>query len=200
MKLLHLIIAVPLTIFGATFLFWAGIAFEHRPAGWPNYAVHAHLGPLPINWTFRLPDSPAAQLAALRAQEKAAGAHAVRVVQVQTRIVERAAAAETKAQAQIRWRTQYLTQEIPAHVPPAVDRDFRLPVGLLREHDAAVRAVDVSAIPLPAGKSDVDASDVRPSDAAAVLVHNAGVCLGWAEQLSALQAVILKMQTAAAAP
>lgn len=200
MKLLHLIIAVPLTIFGSTFLFWAGIAFEHRPAGWPNYAVHAHLGPIPINWTLRLPDSPAAKLAALQAQEAAMGARVQRVVVKQTQIVTQAAQDERKAQARIEWRTKTQLVEIPHYVTPAVDAQFRLPVGLLRVHDAAVLGVSAADVPAPFGRTDEEASDVRPSDAAAVFTTNYGVCRSWAEQLTHLQDVLIQLHAAANTP
>lgn len=45
-------------ILGATLLFWIGIAFEHRPAGWPNIPLNVG----PIHWAFHLPDGPYARL------------------------------------------------------------------------------------------------------------------------------------------
>lgn len=53
MKLIHLLIGLPIAIFGATWLFWAGLWWDAgRPAGWPSYT--AQIGP--FHHTFKFPD------------------------------------------------------------------------------------------------------------------------------------------------
>jgi hypothetical protein len=47
-------------LFGATALFWLGIMFEHRPAGFLDYTWH---GPFGIHFTVGPPEGPFAQLA-----------------------------------------------------------------------------------------------------------------------------------------
>lgn len=49
-------------VFSATLLFWLGIAFEHRPDGWPNIPLHVGI----FHMTFHLPDGPYVKLAALQ--------------------------------------------------------------------------------------------------------------------------------------
>ena len=62
-------------IFGATFLFWAGILYEHRPANpFPNVPVHCCLF-VHFNLGNLLPESLAAKNAALAAELKQAQAN-----------------------------------------------------------------------------------------------------------------------------
>jgi hypothetical protein len=79
--------------------------------------------------------------------------------------------------------TTNLQLKVSDYVPPIVDHDFPLPVGFVRLHDAAV---DLSALP-GAGATDAQASDVKASEAAGVIVGNYGTCHEIAEQLSGLQ-------------
>lgn len=79
--------------------------------------------------------------------------------------------------------TTNLQLKVPDYVPPIVDRDFPLPVGFVRLHDAAV---DLSELP-SAGAADARVSDVKASEAAGVIVGNYGTCHEIAEQLSGLQ-------------
>jgi hypothetical protein len=186
-KLLRLLIGAPLAILGATWLFWAGIAFEHRPAGWPNW--QAHWGP--FHATLKLPDSPSAQLAAMKAAGAAQAAHTAQVEARDRAISAAAGKAERAAQARIQWRVRTQLVEIPAHVTAETDQRYPLPYGLLRVHDAAARGVGVSDVPLPAGRTDDDPSGVAASDLAAALAANyGGRCRADAEQLTALQAWI----------
>lgn len=79
--------------------------------------------------------------------------------------------------------THSIQLKVPDYVPPSVDRDFPLPLGFVRLHDAAV---DLSELPSP-GAVDAQASTVTTSTAAGVIVGNYGICHEIAEQLTALQ-------------
>lgn len=79
--------------------------------------------------------------------------------------------------------TQSLQLKVPDYVPPNVDRDFPLPLGFVRLHDAAV---DLSELPSPSA-TDAQGSTVTASAAARVIVGNYGTCHDIAEQLTALQ-------------
>jgi hypothetical protein len=76
----------------------------------------------------------------------------------------------------IRWRTQTLTKEVTVYVPQAVDREFRLPAGLVRIHDAAATG---AALPETPGGSVEVASDVAPSQLATAFIDNYGTCRTW---------------------
>lgn len=79
--------------------------------------------------------------------------------------------------------THTIQLKVPDYVPPSVDRDFPLPLGFVRLHDAAV---DLSELPSP-GAADAQASTVTASAAAGVIVGNYGTCHEIAEQLTSLQ-------------
>lgn len=178
-------------IFGATILFWAGIAFEHRPAGFVSFHVWGPIG-------FTDPGGPAAQLATFKLQELEAGRHNAVVAQAQSQVTQVAGAAQAQAQARLRYVYVTLTKEIPGVVTPAIDRAFPLPVGFLRVHDAAARGLDLSTVRDPAGRPDDVASGVPASAAAAAIAANYGACRQDDEQLAGLQAW-LKAEAAAAA-
>ena len=170
----------------ATALFWAGLLFEHRPAGWPDLKLGLfHL---------RLPDGPWAQLAAMQRAAAAAEVHNRQVALQRAQVSQAASAVEAKAQEHIRIVYRTLRAEIPAYVTPETDRRFALPVGLVRLHDAAARGVEVSRVPDPAERPDGAASGVQPSDLADALVENYGACRADAEQLAALQTWIRRQQ------
>ena len=170
----------------ATALFWAGLLFEHRPAGWPDLKLGVfHL---------RLPDGPWARLTAVQRVATAAQAHNRQVELQRTEVSRDAGAAEAKAQDRIRTVYRTLRAEIPAHVALETDRRFALPVGLVRLHDAAARGVELSRVPDPAGKPDGAASDVQPSDLAGAFVDNYGACRADGEQLAALQVWIRRQR------
>lgn len=77
--------------FLATGLFWLGIAFEHRPAGWPNIPINAGF----IHLTLHLPDGPYPQLDAWK---QAAQTSAANVKTLQGAVnVQNAAIAQMKA-------------------------------------------------------------------------------------------------------
>lgn len=106
-------------IFAPLVLFGAGFA-----AGW---TVH--------DWK-----DASAQLAATR--------RVVAVVQAQGAINTRAAATDQAAQDQIRTITQTLIEKVPVYVTPAADARCIVPLGFVREHDAAASG-DLSALPTP---------------------------------------------------
>ena len=170
----------------ATALFWAGLLFEHRPAGWPDLKLGLfHL---------RLPDGPWARLAAVQRVAAAAQAHNRLITQQRTEVSLAAGAAEVRAQDRIGIVYRTLREEIPTHVSPETDRRFVLPVGLVRLHDAAARGVELSRVPDPAGEPDDAASRVQPSDLAGAVVDNYGACRADAEQLTALQAWVRRQR------
>ena len=170
----------------ATALFWAGLLFEHRPEGWPDLKLGVfHL---------RLPDGPWARLAAVQRVAAAAEARNRRVTLQRAQASRDAGVAEAKAQDRIHIVYRTLREEIPVHVAPETDRAFRLPVGLVRLHDAAARGVELSRVPDPAGEPDGAASRVQPSDLAGALIDNYGACRADAEQLAALQAWVRRQE------
>lgn len=170
-------------LLGATLLFWVGIAFEHRPAGWPNIEFHA--GPFPIH--LHLPDGPYARLDALLAAERVAATRTQRVEIAQTSVSAHAAKAEDVAQVQIRTVTRTIIKEVPTYVTAAADHDFPLSVGFVRVLDAGALGVDVSRVPGPAGKPDDSASPIAPSFVAAGAIDDFGICRANSERQAALQ-------------
>jgi hypothetical protein len=172
-------------LFGATILFWAGIAWEHRPAGFASWD-------LPIWGPLRLrhadPGGPFAQLGALRAREAAAEQRARRIERDQGQASERIGAADQAKQTRIRTITRTLVHEVPVAIPPSVDRAFPLSVGFVRLHDAAALGLDLSDIAAPAGAADDAAARVGASDAARVIAANYGDCRADAQELADWQA------------
>lgn len=177
------LIGLVVSIFCATALFWAGIAWEHRPAHWPSYT--AHLGP--FSHTFEFPESLGAQLAAEKTLEAAAAKRSVAIQTAQAQITVAAAKHDTVVQTKIRTITKTIIQEIPSAITPAVDKRYPLPNSLVRVFDASVLGVDLSAVSNPAGQSDDEASAVTDSEAGAVLAGDIGICRGATQELTDLQ-------------
>lgn len=144
------------------------------------------IGPCPF--CLRLAAGDGVQLRALEAAETAAGRRAVAVNRQTAQISAAAGAAEAAAQTRIVTVTRTLIREVPSVVTPQIDRDFPLPVGFLRVHDAAARGLDLPDLPDPAGRPDDAASGVAASDAAGAIAANYGACRADDEQLAALQA------------
>lgn len=186
-------IAGLLGIIAAIPMFWAGLLFEHRPAGWPN--IHLNLGP--IHWTLKLPDGPFAQLDALRAAQRLAQARTIEVARSQAQITQRVQGEAVRAQVQIRTVYRNIIHEVPAHVTPAIDRAFPLPVGLLRVHDSAALGVPTAQVPDPAGRADEAPGDVTASQFGAVVAENYGVCRADQDRQRRLQAWLEEMTLAA---
>lgn len=176
----------------ATCLFWVGLAFEHRPAGWPNLRVDLWA----LHWTLRLPDGPWARLERLQGVLDAQRATNARIAAHQAQASKQAGVEAKAAQTVIRWRTRTIIKEIPAHVSPETDRAFALPVGLLRLHDAAALGVPTAEIPAPAGRADGEAGPVAASAFGAAIVENYGTCRADQDRLSRVQAWIDKMTLA----
>ncbi len=177
------LISTIIGLFGATFLFWAGIAFEHRPAGWPNLTVP--LGP--FHWTIRLPDSPSAQLAVLEAAERAAAAR-VRSQEAQSATIS-STAGQREQGAQVTIRTVYRTihDEIPTYIDRTAVAACTVPTGYIRLFNAGARGIDPGQVPDPSGRSDESASGVDLDTVASFTLANDAIALANAEQLSALQ-------------
>lgn len=172
-------------LFGATFLFWAGIYagvwWIERPCGWPNYPVRWGL----IHFHVGFGAGRACRDARRDALDKAAAARVRIVVLRQAQVSAQIQGADVAAQAQIRWRTREIIREVPSVVTPILDRDFPLSVGWVRAHDAAA-----GGLPLAAGaaaSADDAASGVKPSAALAVIAANYGDCRADAQQLGDFQ-------------
>lgn len=103
-------------------------------------------------------------------------------------------------QAQIETVTRTIIREVPVYVTPQIDRDFPLPWGFVRVHDAAALRIDVPAIPLPTGQSDASRSPVTASVAAGTIAENYGRADGNAQQLNDLEAWIRDQQAITAQP
>lgn len=175
--------------FGATLLFWLGLAYDRTPVGWPNVPVHCCVL---VNFTLHAPDIGALtaakqQLAAYQAAELAAIARAKAVEAQDAQISAAAATHDQAAQAAIVTRYRTIIKEIPSVLTPQIDARFPLPVGFVRLHDAAALGLDVSAVPDAAGRPDDAASEVDASRAAAVIVGNYGSCREDQQRLADLQ-------------
>jgi hypothetical protein len=192
MKMIGGLFGLFVSMFCATSLFWLGIAYEHRPAGWPSWTVHVG----PFAHTFRLPDSLAAKNKILLVAEAKAAARASAIERTSGQITVQAQAQEARAQTKIQLIHDVQIKEIPTYVTAQTDHDFAIPWGLVRVHDAAAIGVDVSGISLPAGQSDGAASVITPSQFGSLIVDNYGACHADAQQLSDLQAFI-RAQSAA---
>lgn len=177
----------------ATCLFWVGLAFEHRPAGWPNLRVDLWA----LHWTLRLPDGPWARLEAMQAAARTAKARSERVAKDQARISDAVGLGHAIAAERIRFVYRTITKEIRTSVTPDIDRSFPLPVGLLRVHDAAALGVPTANIPAPAGQPDDAASGVKASDLAAAITENYGACRLDAQTLTDLQDWVRRQSEAA---
>ena len=137
-----------------------------------------------------------AQVKTYQAVEAAARAKAAQVAKAQAQVTKAAGEAYTVMAGHIASQTKTIIQRIPIYVTPAIDRSYPLSVGFVRVSDASALGLDVSAVPLPAGKSDADASTVAPSYAAGVIAGNYGGCRATNAQLAALQGWITSEESA----
>lgn len=173
----RLLIGGTVAFFCATAMFWAGIVFEHRPAGWPNIKVaFFHLS---------LPDGPWARLAAVQRVGAAAEAHTHAVVVQQALVSRDAGVAEAKAQETIRYIYRDAKEKVQTYVPPAADAACTVPVGFVRLHDAGARSM--SPVPLAPGESYDAPSGLKLSAVVTTILDNYGAANANAEQLSVLQ-------------
>lgn len=132
-------------------------------------------------WDHRDAAAKGDQLAQVRAQ----------VAQLQT--VQRAAFSAGQAavdhQAEIRWHTRLIHDQVPRLVSVDTDRRFPLPVGFVRVTDAAA----AGELPPAPGVADGAASGVAASRAADIIAENYGTCHATAQQLRDLQDWTAKM-------
>jgi hypothetical protein len=171
----------------------AGVAWEHRPAGWPNLVLH--VGPFSLP-AIHFKDGPYAALGALQSAEKAAAVRSHLVVVRQAQASAQIDAHDAAAQTVIQTQTKTILKEIPIYVTPQIDARFALANAFVRVHDAAAGGLDVSAVPSAAGAADDSPSLVTPSHAAAVIALNYGDCRADAQQLSDLEDWARQMQAA----
>lgn len=173
---------------------WLGVAggflvwqYDRLPAGWPNWRVHL----LFFHKSLGLPPSLGAQLAAETQRYDGAVAASLRrvaAVQVASSAVNaQVDAAQAKARARIVYVTRTLKTEIPVVIPPTVDLRYRLPVGLVRIHDAAAAGLELPGVPSPPSERDDEPSPVAPSDLAGAIVDNYGAYHSCAAQLISWQ-------------
>lgn len=103
--------------------------------------------------------------------------------EIRARIEAQAAA----HQENIRIVTKTIIKEVPVLVTPETDNRFPVPVGVVRVLDAAALGTSVASIPVPTGKTDGDASDVKASEVASNGASNYGSCNATRVQLIDLQ-------------
>lgn len=178
---------------GATLLFWVGIAYEHRPAGWPNIATQLPFG---LHWTLKLPDGPFAQLTTLQAQEAAAGRAVVALEARQAVITSQASRADDVTQARIQTITRTLIQKVPVYVDRQDVADCRVNVGFVRLFNAAATGVDPGSVPGAASQSNDAASGVGLDTVASVTISDFGAANANAQQLADLQAWVRAQEAA----
>ena len=126
--------------------------------------------------------------------------HAITAVsKTQTTAVAKAdktvAASDTKAQAKIVTRYKTLLKEVPTYVTKTTPC---IPWSVVRLHDAAVLGVDPSTLPLPAGQSDDDCSDVESGAFVDTVITNYRAAQANAQQLNDLIADIAAREQAVA--
>lgn len=103
---------------------------------------------------------------------KLADARAVnaRLLEATTKVTADVGAAHEQERERIRIVYRTLYREVPRVLTPEVDRDYPLPVGLIRLHDAA--AAGAPLVPDAAGRADDAPSEVAASDLAGAVVDN----------------------------
>ncbi|HUO11333.1 MAG TPA: hypothetical protein VMU37_01120 [Caulobacteraceae bacterium] len=106
----------------------------------------------------------------------------------QATVSQTVAVAAQAGQDHVRNLTHTLIERVPTYVSPATDREYPLPLGFVRLHDAAAAGVDLPAASEGPGDPDDAPSPVTASDAAAIIVTNYGVCHADQSRLAALQA------------
>lgn len=168
--------------------------------GWKGYAAVAIaclLAGAGGTWRVMSWKEGAAKAAVATAQVKQADKVITRV-QNQAAITADVSAKHDVADRQIQASTGALLQKVPAYVTPQVDLRFPVPVGAIRLLNAASLGLDLSAVPDPAGRADDAPSGVALSTVVDGGVANAGACRQDDQQLSDLEAWILRQQQLAA--
>ena len=117
----------------------------------------------------------AAQLLAQReAENKALAEGMARQFQLDKGLIAAADLAGFK-RGQAQARTITLTKEVVRYVDAKTDRDFPVPCGLVRMHDAAALGADPETLGNPSGLADDTACPVKASDLAGIIVFNYGL-------------------------
>lgn len=107
---------------------------------------------------------------------------------LQTRLNAEATINEANQQARLAQKTLTLIRKVPVYVTAKADAVACIPWGVVRVLDAAVAGVDPATLPTPAGQPDDACSDVKASEASAILAEDIGAANQNAEQLNALEA------------
>ncbi len=115
--------------------------------------------------------------------------HVVQVAEAQGAVSTAAAATDQAARDHIRLVTRTLVETIPDHVTPADDARCIVPLGFVREHDAAASG-DLSALSGAPVQPDDRPSGLALSAVAATVADNYGACNETRRQLSDLEAWI----------
>lgn len=149
---------------------------------------------------FRFEKSVVDELRLSDAKAMTAAVLAASVVQKHEDEVALAAAVkEASQQTQIITRTVTLNKEIPFYVHDQIPCPG-LTVGLARVLRAAAAGADPATLQLAAGQSDVNCSNVAPSEVAGWFAQYAGAAQANSEQLTALQDWIRADHKAQVAP
>lgn len=156
-------------------------------AGWKGYAAVAVVACLigaGGSWKARDWMAAEAALEEARADAKAAARVAAQT-QAAAVITEDVGTAVETARAETRIVYRTITERIPVYVTPEIDRDYPVPVGFVRLHDAAATG-SAPALPDGAGQPADTPSGVPLSAVADTIVGNYASCtddrarlIGW---------------------
>jgi len=146
-------------------------------AGWKGYVAALLVGlSIGAAGTWQLRDWMAAEAVAKQARADLRGAIEVgRRTRVAAGITQDVGVAVEAARVETRIVYRTITERIPVYVTPEIDRDYLLPVGFVRLHDAAASG-SASALPDGAGEPADAPSGVPLSSAAATIVGNYASC------------------------
>lgn len=173
----------------------AGLAFCAKPPG--SYLAAAALIAFAI-W-FAHGRGVAEGRAHAEAAEKKAQAHAASIdaaanaelASALSKLNVKIAANYGAEQSRTIYLTRTIVERIPAHVTPEIDRDYPLPCGLVRLHDAAILGADPAAIAAAGCETD---DEPAPATASAFSRNDAewsGYCHEVEAQRDALKAELL---------
>lgn len=156
-------------------------------AGWKGYAAVLLIGlTLGAAGSWKVRDWMAAEAALKQARTDLRGA--VRVTQrtqAAAVVTENVGTAVETARAEVRIVYRTITERVPVHVTPEIDRDYPVPVGFVRLHDAAA-AGSTATLSDSAGQPADAPSGVPLSAVADTVVWNYAGCtddrarlIGW---------------------
>lgn len=182
------LIGVVFALAGPGAIFYAGTAWENRPANWPNVAVGKCpaprlpiIGALPVCFHLGFGSGPGARLAAVLAANKAQATRVQTVIIHEAAITQAVNTSVVAARASDERAGHDLDRYITQVLGDGRQAGFSLTVGFGRLHDAAARGADVSAVPDPAGRPDDAPAAISAEDAAAAVKANLGLCRRWGE-------------------